>query len=68
MDALTGKPMSEIEVPPPCGPSLLWLESQPEAVKAFYQSELKRLHIIGVGDEEQRALRSAYAKYAEVSA
>lgn len=68
VDCLTGKPMSEFEVPPLCGPSLLWLESQPEAVKAFYQSELKRLHIIGVGDEEQRALRSAYAKYAEVSA
>ena len=68
VDCLTGKPMSEIEVPPPCGPSLLWLESQPEAVKAFYQSELKRLTIIGVGDEEQRALRNAFTKYGEVSA
>lgn len=68
VDCLTGKPYAEVEASIPCGPSQQWLESQPEAVKAFYQSELKRLHIIGVGDEEQRALRSAYAKYAEVSA
>jgi len=67
-DMVTGRPLAEIKTPPPCGPSQEWLESQPEAVKEYYESELKRLTIIGVGDEEQRALHNAFTKFSEVSA
>ncbi len=64
MDALTGKPMSEIEVPPPCGPSLLWLESQPESTRALYASKLARLQKFNIPDAEQLALLRTFEEVA----
>ncbi len=71
-DANSAKPKSpEItrEIPSlPCGPSQQWLESQPSHVREFYEAEIVRITRIGVGDEVQRALRSTYTKFSEVSA
>jgi hypothetical protein len=61
--------MSEIEVPPPCGPSLSWLESQPSEVKEYFESERLRITRIGLEDEaEEKALHNAFTKYNVVSA